>query len=801
MRSSLELSQIYRDDHELAQIVRLYSLSRLFSGATRLHGFTLSDELDKAIVLNPQGEEAVAWLRLEYPEIPSIVARFATFLKFGHRRTLIDLYATDPEPIASQLRQSIKAGKVRYPWIFGHLLYDRAFEFDQVREELTISQRDELLNAASGVFQMGPYLVGPLGLTISEEKRALPPRQALPLWHCSSPSCGAIHSAVLPQDERTLGSAVARLEMMFEKKEGVEWKWSSFFRSLVFNDIDSFYDDFCPIDLPWFLGNAFSERERRQILSTLLASVGRLRAHFTEIGATFRGSNQDIVERLDESQTMQAILAARDADIIAAVDRCIDARNVVIPLAEVRKTPVRVRNTFADPHYECSRLGSRIVGNHLAKPTARMKRLIRSIYQQEADARQLAWRLRLTAGKTLGEKLENSIATESPAQLLQKFVFVSEEKLKAALDHLHAPHLYCQDFDESSLMNKILWRIGFEPSRFESYTRPILAAVRELREVGGRATSDMDWKERIRRTGVNVFVYLEELLDRTLCFSTWLALGDHFGDFHQYDPSKGRGLVSSKLSGVLVGKDGPIVFDSSGKNTLFPLISGFEALRLKCEEVLNDPPSGHERPASGRPHYETLATLQFFPYRHVIFILDLPEVERTSLLNFPRSTYETLNQSGVMNVRNRIDHSGGAFPSAEEIGNTCDTLESVVLELESFGLVPSVYTATEVKIGQSGLVKILSKNDSGIEVAWAGSPVLRAIGSLPDFEDPQIIVPKLHVLDTAEPLRFKLTEDSEFVALWKGFPRRRAIDSRLVADDTSAVGDKDTQSISQETVQ
>src|SRR5207247_7045910 len=218
---------------------------------------------------------------------------------------------------------------------------------------------------------------------------------------------------------------------------------------------DSYYDDFCPIDLPWFLGNVFSEAELKGICAKLLEQNSQLRAQFTPAltQSLFRGSNEDAVKRLSKPQTMQVVLMARDREIVAAIDECIEKGGIAIPATEIRKSPVDFQyRTWADSHFECSRLGLRIVGDkERASPSERLNRLIRALYRDEADAKQLGWRLRHIAGSTLGQKLESFISTESPTEILRQFVFVSEGKLQSALTYIRAGHLLADNFEEESL--------------------------------------------------------------------------------------------------------------------------------------------------------------------------------------------------------------------------------------------------------------------------------------------------------------------------------------------------------------
>jgi hypothetical protein len=779
---SPNMNEVYADETTRERFIELFAIASLYRSGVRSTTFKVTSALGKAIHLTSEGQKLIVPLRKAYPEVPANVHRFSIFLLFGYNRLLIDLRATNLEVLREGLARAISTRDIRYPWVFGHELYDRAFAFKEIRDTLTAEQTNELLDITPGVFQMSYYVVGPLGLLRSQQRRNLRPTLLLPLWHCTSPSCPGLHQARLAQQHADTARSQMKAEQALEKKEGVHTNWGTFFGELIEGRKGAYYDDFIPVEFPWFMGNVFSERELRLVAARLIADTTGLRAELSKQVSErqlLRGSASEIAKRLSNSQLIQLILVAKDEDIIAAIDRCIDIGEILIPITEVRKSPTSFYlRTWADSHFECSRLGTRVIGRDVrADPSARLKRLIRSIYSSEVDTKQLNWRLRHISGTTLGEKLEQLIADGLPGDIVSQLVLGSEEKLREALVHLRAIHLFAENIDEKLLLQKILWKIGFNPSRFESPVERFVTAAQELRSASAAPERGPDWSEKVRSAGVNLFVYLEDVLDRALCFSTWLLLADHFASGHCYDPEEGRKIAAFELSGICTGKDGPINFDPSGKNTLSVLVAGFEALRIKCEEVLNEPHSKYERSVQSTPHFGTPFTLQLFPYKHRLFVLDQPLGERKVFLECVQRVHDTLMQSVVMNVRNRIDHSGGDFPRPDEIAKCCDTLETFVSNLETSGLMPSVYALAQMKVDSSNRIKVFSTDHRGHEITWIRSPVLFALTALPAPANPQIIVAKLHVPDTAEPLRFNLKESSDFQFMWSGYPRRKPFES------------------------
>ncbi|MFZ1005516.1 MAG: hypothetical protein WAN65_01685 [Candidatus Sulfotelmatobacter sp.] len=248
------MEDIYSDAPSRAKIVQLFALSVLFNRGVRISPFPISDLLANAIVPSAEGQELVEALLAQNPKADRNAAIFALFLAFGHTQVLLDLSLTDTAAIERELESCCEAGRIRYPWIYGHVLYDAAFKFSEIRDELSTTQCEELLNIAPGVFQLGHHIVGPLGLCKAGEMRFMPPRLDLPLWHCANPSCSGLHLASLPQQDRVTRALRLQFEGMLRKQHGVSSNWFAFHRALIFGGSAWYYDDFSRIELPWFRG-------------------------------------------------------------------------------------------------------------------------------------------------------------------------------------------------------------------------------------------------------------------------------------------------------------------------------------------------------------------------------------------------------------------------------------------------------------------------------------------------------------------------------------------------------------------
>src|SRR5439155_196233 len=117
-----------------------------------------------------------------------------------HHDVFFDWMRCDRTRIRQLLQQELLESRVRLPYRYGRLLYDRFNDsFSATRTDHLLSQdvQNLLRDTPTGVFQLGMLLSGPLGVLDSCERRYIPPGLSLPLWHCSDTGCNAIHHVQL----------------------------------------------------------------------------------------------------------------------------------------------------------------------------------------------------------------------------------------------------------------------------------------------------------------------------------------------------------------------------------------------------------------------------------------------------------------------------------------------------------------------------------------------------------------------------------------------------------------------------
>lgn len=796
-------------DQSRDKLDELFAIRQFIRFGIRTPSFTVSQDSVDAISLTAKGNEALDHLAtIGYDDkLRSSVGKFAVFLVFFHEDLFIDIDNTNSAPLRKLLNESVLSGSLRYPWLFDHILYDRAFDqFVEMPEHISRAETESLLrDTPPGVFQIGNLVIGPLGLAESAQSRVFRPRNDILLSHCADATCNHPHVGQISVGGGLLGGLTSDIaknlagdasdyrEFITEMQVGYSW-----------------YDDYAWKNLPWLLGNAFSEREARILLAEVIGrEQGRIRARFPVSDShsnKLKGSAHDIASRLSKPEIFQVLLLAGDQAIVAALDELVGRKEIAIPPSETRTAMASAEmHSWNRVFCECSELGVRVVSREGHQPLARLRRLILQVYNSASDKTQLAWMLGRSSAvenvqeDMLGGDVERFIREKSPSSVIRELIFPSHEKLTEALTHVRAPHfaLPKERSEDRLLINRILWKLGFPRTHFDSRLEALYEKLNEFQEAASNSQTRIEqWKENVRAAGVNCFAVTEEILDLSLAFSTWLLFSDHYAEKHVFDLRKARTLVAHELSGVINTEDGPLVLSAGGDNTLFPLVAGFLALAQKSSELLQNA-SRYEKREVLMAHYTHDSTLQIFPYRHDRFLFDACRVELDRVINLLQGSSSALQRSSVIAVRNGVIHPKQKFPTKTEIDVCCDTLRETVEALEEAGLVPTVYATLKVQGDAFRRHEVTSVNYGERQLKWSPSPALHVIKTLPHPRDPQVIVPSLHLPNTDEVLRFSVEEDSDYREMWKNYPRRKPPtreDEEEIGERTEAQSEADTQS-------
>lgn len=779
-KNRLQLKEKYREPEFQKAFAKLFTLHWFLEKCLFSSGCKPSDAFGDAVSLTSTGKELVPRIQAAVRHISLPEINLALFVKFFHHDLFLDVTATNPEAIRKVLDAEIVGGRIRYPWAYDRFLYDRFFDmFPSQTKKLSYEETAKLLkNTPQGVFQLGNVVVGPFGALNSSCHRFLWPVLSVPLWHCSDPSCGALHPVRLSTAKSKVSEAVTFISEENEKADGHPSEWFEFF--LDVREGPDYYDDMYPEQFPWLLVNTFSEIEIRTILARLIDQYSKeIRQRFPKTKRfknILTGSAEKISKELIKSQCFQLILLMPDEIVARCVEYLIDEQLINIPSTEIRIPRVtNAQGGWLGVTCQCSRFGVRFISRKQNIAVARLKRLIRQLNKEERELAQLQWKVRNIDGKTFYEKLDGYVHTVDPKRIVRDLVLTSSDHIRRAFKILRYGWfaLPSSPEEEERLVDKILWKLGFDIGLYPPRQRLFWERLEKLLETAKTDTAYNEHdRELIRSAGVNFFVSLEEILDYSLSFTTWALFSDHYGvtkfkcNFNEI-----RRSTASRLNGLRLGPNEPLEFDAGGKNTLYPLIHAFAVLAELCSKTIQSR-NALKRPKNELPGYYDKTEIQLFPFLHKALILDLRKGDCDRITGLLKETTATLEKSQVCNIRNRIEHKRPDFPNQDEIEKACALVTDTVNKMEEAGACPLIYLYTGRTVDQYGRSVVMFKDYRKREIT-VGRPSQYSVCRLPSIRVPQIIVPWMHIGDSFELMRFELEETSDYVEMWREYPKRR----------------------------
>jgi hypothetical protein len=778
-----QLLHTYTDHSFQEAFARLYSLSLFFQRALVPEDYTPPKTIPEHVSLTAYGESWLERIRSEFEAISEVEARFALLSVFNHAELFIDIFRSHHNDLIQILSSEILGERFRFPWVYGRELYDRFFdEFPKSTDSLTHEQTKQLLRGTSpGVFQLRDILIGPYGALISSEQRSLRPPRTVPLWHCSDPTCQALHPVLLAKGQCKALDAAKFLKDECKRLEGFESEWDDYFNH--FDGSPDWYDDMHLDNLPWLLANSFSEGELRLVFEKLLTDHSKeLRSRVPETGRfkkLFAASPSEIAKRLGKSECFQLILLQKDTEIAEVIESLIDRESIKIPTTEIRDTGLRYgsRGWFSTASH-CSRFGIRSVSDfpHRGLAMARLRRLIKELYFQGTYLSHLMWALRHVRGEGIYEKLDYYLQRTEPSKVLADLVLANPEFLEKALRSYRCPvpNLPVDAGKEAKLINKLLWKLGFDiplyPEYQDVFWRRLERLLNVARTSGEYAESE---KEAIRSAAVNFFVSLEEILDYSLSFITWVLLSDHFGETKfECNFDKARMKMAETLNGRRFGSSEPLKLDPNGKNTLYPLVIGFAVLSELCKELLEGKQGNLRRPDSELPGFHGKTELQLFPFLHRVLLLDIRQFDQNRILDFLSEITRILEIAEICNIRNRLEHRRTDFPSQEEIEKAIRDVSDVIERMEKSGICPLVYVPSKVIQDQFGRTIVYYKDYRNREIELYLPPQYEVSIRRPTAA-PTILTPWIHLGESIDILSFRYSETSEYARILENYPRRR----------------------------
>jgi len=776
-KSSLELDHELTETPEVSKLGAIYSLSLFWRNCIYASGYTAAGVWESNFALTPHGETTLRGLTPRLGDVPQADLRQAFFARFFHHDLFVDHQNTDTSKIQKLLEEELAQERIRLPHRYGRLLYDRFNDIytDTRTDHLMNPDVERLLQGTPvGVSQVGRFVSGPLGIIESQESRFLPPTLKLPLWHCSDTGCNAIHYVGIREPSVPVVDAFSRIKNALVTESGSASEWVETLAAYLHGPTPRHY-----VDLPAFIADCIVGTDRSVLLETALnGSRGKdLRGILSVQPRSKRdasGPARAVARNTQPEAQLQLLLALSDTEIVGLIDDAVLSRAIKIPLGETREVIYSTPRHTRDLSSELSALGIRSAKQ---APAVNLTSAIWRAYQLLGLSSELEWRVRGDGAKSLYEALASFVRSRGPADSVRELILSSAKVTGAVCENLHIPLKYASGTD-SATVDRLLWKLGFNPMQFEEPIPRFKARLGDFREVVLSTTpiETEDARERIRAAGVNVFVSLEEFLDRLIGFNLWLLSADHFlVTSFEYSSSEARKAVLQTLGPSLRSGDVTVAWNVNGENALGTLV---RYLRETAEWVKSLPGRSRDellRPDRDLPHFADDKDLRF-PFRHTALWADSDRAELQRYADILASIVKLVEESEPSAVRNGLDHFREAdrFPPPDKLLG-CVVRLSQALELaDVHRFLPKVFWLFGRKGNRYGSAEYEFRDYAGRQVVAYGPALVSGIYNF-SYDYAYILAPGNLLGMPNSSLAFEVKESSEYSSYWENYPRRRHI--------------------------
>jgi len=662
----------------------------------------------------------------------------------------------------------------------------------------------------SGVFHIGHYVIGPLGLIKSKILR----RNNLTLdvdWHCSTPTCWSDHSARLGQPADSIGKLLVAWPQIIKASRimgEVKSQWHQFLKGYLAaskqdklrkmlehgyldenqKEIEIKRQDYPYEMAPVLLTTCFSEKEAAQVLVDL---ISRNRTPVNEALnegqiTEFQCSSEDLLSiRFDK--LFQVSMLYSNKDIIYSICSCIDSGAIKISNTEIRSIQSEMIGSFKLTYPKklitdrtnrsrtmtplFSRQGFTLVNRSYI--TGTLRRVVEKIVAIEKHADSLEFKLETYPGETIFQRVESMLINEKIETIVDNIFFHNKQILRDAIQFLPVGTYPSLDRplntdERKNLKEKILWRLGYnytlpddDYSLYKNMHTEYLDVLSNLRE------TDLDYKNKVRGVSSPFWSAVEQLLHSSMMFVTWALTSDHFFDTKfRYSPVKGR------QSCVDVYDD----FDPNEVNNLFFIVHSFSKLSKYLGSLKSS-----LRPDYQRPHWDINDSWAKFAFPNKKLYFDLSNKSKKDILEDLKSFSQELESLKIFYFRNSTtahkENLKDPFPSIEEIKEFLTALDSLFEKILEKGILTSKFKVTDYSFQpEKGIHMVEVRDKNGQSINYQIDPLFWAVHNYPkldiqsDFAYNFLQGYRFNV--GLSPIYFLSIEQSEFMDYWKNYPIR-----------------------------
>ena len=792
VRNKIELSEQWASVGCRAEKFRkIYPYVALLRGCHLAADYRPTPALADSFTLTPAGEEVLNTISAEMPDIDPGSHRLGVGVYFSHDEIFVDVERTDAGVLHYAFQAEVQSGQLRFPQVYGRILYDRFFDaypadrVSSLTHEETCDLFDGLPNAT---YQLGSLTIGPLGLAESGGWRHFAPPHEAPLWHCSDPGCTALHSVRLGVSHADVNRVMIEIGRRFSETGILPSEWKGGLFRMLSSEERGYYRDFNIPRLPWLLADGFSEDELRSLLSAVFeldqASVRERLGSVLHLQRPI----EEITSVLSEQEALQCLLLLDDQMIGQAIDSTVLKGRIKIPVTEVRRPKVSQAGggSWWKLTPEVGTLGFRTVPQQRRVALLRLQKLLLHVGSSVGGSAAVDWELRFAPGDTPSEKIARAMQIDTPRSLLRRFVLASADSLKASVAYLQ-PMFFeapATEEEETTLIDRIAWKLGFDVTQHPREL-PAFWQRAELMHAALQARSDrlVTEEDVLRGAAVNYFVSLEDIFDRTIVFTGWALLNDHYAPSatkrFDFNLEEARHLVVGVLNEA--GSSEPLSAD--GRNALWPLVYNLGFLGDYLQLLADRPATEQLRSKDALPEFH-VAKAAPFPFVHHAPLYDVQSASLVKIISILRDTSADLTRTNLANLRNRLEHKrpDSEFPTVSEVRAALDLIANCVVRLESAGLVPVLHIFESESRDEYDRSRTILRDYAGRALEILG-PTGSEYGRMPPLTMPQVPLKAAQLKGIPDMLRFTLSEDSPYRIKWANYPRLR----RRVAEKSDVV--------------
>lgn len=724
--SAVEIDHMLDKSDISAEIFDLYCASLFAKKGFLAQDFEPSHEWQDHVALSDSGVSYLQQMHEKGIKFDQHVEIFVLFSLFYHRDLLIDIKGCNYDRIVGLLEEMHDKKTVKFPYVFGNALYHKFNDFEGSNQTKHLGaelSRNLLEDTPQGIFQTGKLICGPLGFCSSLEERIILPTLSVSLWHCSDPGCRTPHQVSLQQFNNNFLKARSTMGRFIVDELGPPSEWQKpilrIYRKDKWPGGRPYYDLLALIS-ECIIGN-----ERDQLLVRCLQSKhNQMISEVILKKKELKGNPITIARQLNSEEQLQLIMLLPDEDIVFLLDELIFKHTIKIPPSETRSPTHYPPGPSADTSSEISSLGVRSFGH---PPIVSIVSSVCRAYEKLKLTDELSWKLRAYTDLNVFHSLIRFIRVEGAQKAVINFILSSQIVSEHICKELNFQIMPSES--ENSISERILWKFGFDISRYENELFLLRERLVGFKDCVLRLPMKLSEDDRacIRATGVNLFVSVEDFIEKLVCYNVWLMASDHFmGSNFIFDMKEAKIAVGKIIGQEIISGDEKIFWSTTGNNTLGCLLSYLNAFRNWIKQLNESDCKNIKRPEEEYPHFSDDPYF-IFPFIHLQLWADASGEVVAEYAGLIEKIYSQLAQADLTYIRNGLDHKrdDDAFPTPDKMLACIARLEQVIDLADAKRLYPKLYWITKRETDVNGNVcHTFSDYRGNLENLWDPSFML-----------------------------------------------------------------------------